>query len=94
VVPRHGWRRGSPELGHSGGDLAGEGVEKGEGPTMDRFVTSDGWGNAGSRPAGGAQGAWPRRSSVRRRSGLGGGTVGTGRLGRPCGTARTLCRWW
>jgi hypothetical protein len=39
------------------GDSAGGGVEKGEEPTMDRFVISDGWGNAGSQSAGGAQGA-------------------------------------
>jgi hypothetical protein len=39
------------------GDSAGGGVEKEEGTTMDRFVASDGWWNAGSRPAGGAQGA-------------------------------------
>jgi hypothetical protein len=70
------------------GDSAGGGVEKVEEPTMDRFVASDGWGNAGDRPAGGAQGAWPRCSSVRRHSGLGGGTVGVGRLGRLFGIAR------
>jgi hypothetical protein len=70
------------------GNLAGGGLEKEEGPTMDRFVASEGWGNTGSRPAGGAQRAWPRRASLRRFSGLGGGTGGAGRLGRPCGTAR------
>jgi hypothetical protein len=73
------------------GDSAGEGVEKVEGLIIDRFVATEVWGNIGGWPAGGAQGAWPRRCSVRRRSGLGGGTVGAGRLGKPCGTAR---RYW
>jgi hypothetical protein len=70
------------------GDSAGGGVEKEEELTLNRFVASDGGENAGGWPAGGAQGARPRRPSVRRRSGLGGDTVGAGRMGRPCGTAR------
>jgi hypothetical protein len=70
------------------GDSAGEGVEKVEGLTIDRFVALEGWGKAGRWPAGGAQGARPRRPPVRRCSGLGVGAVGAGRLGRTCGTAR------
>jgi hypothetical protein len=61
------------------GDSAGGGVEKVEGLTIDRFVAADGWGNAGERPAGGAQGALPWRPSAWRRSGLGGGCGGAGR---------------
>jgi hypothetical protein len=62
-------------------------VEKVEGLTIDRFVVVDGWGSAGGRPATGGLGARPRNVSVRLWSGLGGGAVGAGRLGRPYGTS-------
>jgi hypothetical protein len=57
------------------GNLAGGGVEKEEGPTIDRFVASEGWGDAGSWPASGAQRAWPWHASLRRFFGLGGARV-------------------
>jgi hypothetical protein len=44
------------------GNLAGERVEKEEGPTTDQFVASEGWGNAGSRPAAPSE---PGRSAPR-----------------------------
>jgi hypothetical protein len=69
------------------GDSAGGWVEKVEGLTNSRFVAVDGWGSTGVRPATGSEGARPRNASVRLWSGLGGGAVGAGRLGRPCGTA-------
>jgi hypothetical protein len=50
--------------------LAGEGVGKDEGLTNRRFVAADGWGSDGSRPAGGAQGAWLQRALLRRSPGL------------------------
>jgi hypothetical protein len=58
----------------------GEGVQKEEGLTRCRFVAAEGWGSTGSRPAGGAQGAWLRRAMLRRTSGLGKGRGGTRRL--------------
>jgi hypothetical protein len=83
VVPGAAGRRGSPELSHSGGDSAGGWVEKVEGLTIDRFVAVDVWGSTGERPAAGAQGGWPRCGSVWQGSGLGGGAVALGKLGRP-----------
>jgi hypothetical protein len=61
------------------GDSAGEEVEKVEGLTIDRFVAVDRRRGAGGRPAGGAQGARPRNSLVRRCSGLGEEAVVLGR---------------
>jgi hypothetical protein len=52
------------------GESADEGVEKVEGLTNRRFVAANGWENTGGWTAGGAQGAWPRSTSVRRCSGL------------------------
>jgi hypothetical protein len=60
--------------------MAGEGAGKDEGLTNRRFVATSGWGSTGSRPAGGAQRAWPRRAFLRWSPGMGGGTGGTGRL--------------
>jgi hypothetical protein len=68
-------------------DSVGGWVGKVEGLTDSRFVAVDGWGSTGARPATGGQRAPPRNALVRLWSGLGGGAVGAGRLGRPCGTA-------
>jgi hypothetical protein len=51
-------------------DLAGEGVEKEEGLTHNWFVAADRRRGAGSRPAGGVQGARPRRPLLRRTPGM------------------------
>jgi hypothetical protein len=63
------------------GESAGGGVEKVEGFTDQRFVAADGWGSAGGRPAGGAQGAWPRRAWLQRSPGLGRAQVAWGGCG-------------
>jgi hypothetical protein len=62
--------------------LAREHVGEDEGLTYYRFVAADGRRSTGSWPAGGVQGARPRRALLRRASGLGrdkGGAVGSGR---------------
>jgi hypothetical protein len=61
--------------------LAGEGVGKVEGHTNRRFVAADGWGSARGRPAGGTQGAWPRRTWLRCSPGLGRARVAWGDRG-------------
>jgi hypothetical protein len=63
------------------GISAGEGVEMVEGLTIDRFVASGGGENVGGWPAGGAQGAWPRRASLWRPPGLGRARVAWGDRG-------------
>jgi hypothetical protein len=63
------------------GVSAGEGVEKVEGLTIDRFVASDDGENVGGWPAGGTQGAWPRRASLLRPPGLGWARVAWGDRG-------------
>jgi hypothetical protein len=50
--------------------LAGERVGKDEELTHNWFVAADRRRGAGSRPAGGAQGARPRRALLRRTPGL------------------------
>jgi hypothetical protein len=70
------------------GFSAGEGVEKVEGLTIDRFVASDGGGNVGGWPADGAQGAWPWRAWLRRSPGLERARVAWGDPWRPCGATR------
>jgi hypothetical protein len=94
--PWHGGRRGSPELGGSGGALAGEEVEEDEGLTSNRFVAEDGRRSAGSWPAGRAQGARPRRALLRRTPGLGRGKVAQGgcRGSRAAARSVGLRRCW
>jgi hypothetical protein len=62
------------------GDLDGGGVEKEDGPTMDRFVASEGWGNAGSSRPAASRGPGRGAPGSGGCSGLGGGHGGDGRF--------------